>query len=124
MNLLRLLSALLVISRNSAGFRRTNIRLNPTTGGYEDISIVVGAELPPSSCPQIIENIKVRYFFLFFIIDGIYSKERNYCGQPEQLLSFSRLNMLQLPMVICPTICGLLICPAMYKLTVVDGLPD
>ncbi len=41
------------------GLRGSGLRLNPVTGGYEDISVVVGEELPASSCPQILDNIKV-----------------------------------------------------------------
>jgi hypothetical protein len=42
------------------GFLRgSGMRLNTVTGGYEDISLVVGEELPASSCPQILDNIKV-----------------------------------------------------------------
>ena len=43
-----------------AGFRRTSIRFNGETGGYEDVVVVVSPELSANSCPQILHNIKVR----------------------------------------------------------------
>ena len=55
-----LLLLLLVVVAGVAGLRGSGLRLNPVTGGYEDIYVVVGEELPASSCPQILENIKVR----------------------------------------------------------------
>ena len=54
-----LLAALLLISTVS-GFRRTSIRFNGDTGGYEDVVVVVSPELSANSCPQILHNIKVR----------------------------------------------------------------
>ena len=53
------LLALLLIS-TVAGFRRTSIRFNGETGGYEDVVVVVSPELSANSCPQILHNIKVR----------------------------------------------------------------
>ena len=43
-----------------SGFRRTLIRFNEDTGGYEDVVVVVSPELSANSCPQILHNIKVR----------------------------------------------------------------
>jgi hypothetical protein len=59
--LLLLRTAVVVMGLASAvaGLRGSGLRLNPVTGGYEDISVVVGEELPASSCPQILDNIKV-----------------------------------------------------------------
>jgi hypothetical protein len=59
--LLWLRTAVVVMGLASAvvGLRGSGLRLNPVTGGYEDISVVVGEELPASSCPQILDNIKV-----------------------------------------------------------------
>ena len=54
-----LLAAVLLISTVS-GFRRTSIRFNGDTGGYEDVVVVVSPELSANSCPQILHNIKVR----------------------------------------------------------------
>ena len=53
------LLAFLLIS-TVAGFRRTSIRFNGETGGYEDVVVVVSPELSANSCPQILHNIKVR----------------------------------------------------------------
>ena len=58
MRKLRLISVFTVISM-SWSERGTNIRLNPTTGGYEDIAVRIGSELTPSSCSLILDNIKV-----------------------------------------------------------------
>ena len=55
----RMLLLLLLVAEVVVGMRGSGLRLNPVTGGYEDISVVVGEELPASSCPQILENIKV-----------------------------------------------------------------
>jgi hypothetical protein len=59
--LLLLRTAVVVMGLTSVvvGLRGSGLRLNPVTGGYEDISVVVGEELPASSCPQILDNIKV-----------------------------------------------------------------
>ena len=54
-----LLAGVLLISTVS-GFRRTSIRFNGDTGGYEDVVVVVSPELSANSCPQILHNIKVR----------------------------------------------------------------
>jgi hypothetical protein len=61
--MLLLLRAVVVMGLTSAvvGLRGSGLRLNPVTGGYEDISVVVGEELPASSCPQILDNIKVYW---------------------------------------------------------------
>jgi hypothetical protein len=48
-----------VVAAAAGGGGGSGLRLNPVTGGYEDIYVVVGEELPASSCPQILENIKV-----------------------------------------------------------------
>ena len=40
-------------------FKRTNIKFNKNTGGYEDIVVVISEELSASSCPQILDNVKV-----------------------------------------------------------------
>ena len=53
------LLAFLLIS-TVAGFRRTSIRFNRETGGYENVVVVVSPELSANSCPQILHNIKVR----------------------------------------------------------------
>ncbi|XP_040572453.1 calcium-activated chloride channel regulator 1 [Lepeophtheirus salmonis] len=37
---------------------QTRIKLNPLTGGYENISVIVSSELPPEKCPQILDKIK------------------------------------------------------------------
>ena len=60
MRLSSLLAAVLLISTTVSGFRRTGIRFNADTGGYEDVVIVVSPELSANSCPQILHNIKVR----------------------------------------------------------------
>lgn len=39
-------------------FKRTNIKFNQNTRGYEDIVIVVSEELSAASCPQILDNVK------------------------------------------------------------------
>ena len=54
------LLAVLLISTTVSGFRRTSIRFNGDTGGYEDVVVVVSPELSANSCPQILHNIKVR----------------------------------------------------------------
>ena len=54
-----LLAVLLTLTTVS-GFRRTSIRFNGDTGGYEDVVVVVSPELSANSCPQILHNIKVR----------------------------------------------------------------
>ena len=41
------------------GFKRTNIKFNKNTGGYQDIVVVVSEDLSAASCPQILDNIKV-----------------------------------------------------------------
>ena len=40
-------------------FKRTNIKFNHNTGGYEDVVIVVSEELSAASCPEILDNVKV-----------------------------------------------------------------
>ena len=40
-------------------FKRTNIKFNKNTGGYQDIVVVISEELSASSCPQILDNVKV-----------------------------------------------------------------
>ncbi len=57
--LLRTAVVVMGLASAVAGLRGSGLRLNPVTGGYEDISVVVGEELPASSCPQILDNIKV-----------------------------------------------------------------
>ena len=42
-----LLLLLLVVVGGVAGLRGSGLRLNPVTGGYEDIYVVVGEELQP-----------------------------------------------------------------------------
>lgn len=42
-----------------SSFKRTNIKFNQNTRGYEDIVIVVSEELSAASCPQILDNVKV-----------------------------------------------------------------
>jgi hypothetical protein len=59
MLLLRTAVVVMGLTSAVAGLRGSGLRLNPVTGGYEDISVVVGEELPASSCPQILDNIKV-----------------------------------------------------------------
>ena len=54
------LLAVLLVSTTVSGFRRTSIRFNGDTGGYEDVVVVVSPELSANSCPQILHNIKVR----------------------------------------------------------------
>ena len=54
------LLAVLLTSTTVSGFRRTSIRFNGDTGGYEDVVVVVSPELSANSCPQILHNIKVR----------------------------------------------------------------
>ena len=39
--------------------RRTKLRLNSNTGGYEDLLVVIGDELSKAECPQILQNVKV-----------------------------------------------------------------
>ena len=41
------------------GFKRTNIKFNKNTGGYQDIVVVISEELSAASCPQILDNVKV-----------------------------------------------------------------
>ena len=36
--------------------------LNAGTGGYEEVVVIVGDELPRSSCPHILDSIKVGSF--------------------------------------------------------------
>ena len=55
-----LLAVLLISTTTVSGFRRTSIRFNGDTGGYEDVVVVVSPELSANSCPQILHNIKVR----------------------------------------------------------------
>ncbi len=57
--LLRAVVVVMGLTNAVVGLRGSGLRLNPVTGGYEDISVVVGEELPASSCPQILDNIKV-----------------------------------------------------------------
>ena len=54
------LLAVLLTSTTVSSFRRTSIRFNGDTGGYEDVVVVVSPELSANSCPQILHNIKVR----------------------------------------------------------------
>ena len=54
------LAVLLTSITTVSGFRRTSIRFNGDTGGYEDVVVVVSPELSANSCPQILHNIKVR----------------------------------------------------------------
>lgn len=39
--------------------RRTRLRLNKNTGGYQDLLVVIGDELDRGECPQILDNVKV-----------------------------------------------------------------
>ena len=41
-------------------FLRSSMRLNPETGGFEDVVVVVSQEMSAASCPQILSNVKVR----------------------------------------------------------------
>ena len=41
------------------GFKRTNIKFNKNTGGYQDIVVVISEQLAADSCPQILDNVKV-----------------------------------------------------------------
>ena len=49
----------LLYANSVSGFKRTNIKFNANTRGYEDIVIVVSEELSAASCPQILDNVKV-----------------------------------------------------------------
>ena len=40
-------------------FKRTNMKFNKVTRGYEDIVIVLSEDLSAGSCPQILDNVKV-----------------------------------------------------------------
>ena len=55
-----MLLLLVFLMSTVSGFRRTSIRFNKDTGGYEDVVVVVSPELSANSCPQILHNIKVR----------------------------------------------------------------
>ena len=41
------------------GFKRTNIKFNKNTSGYQDIVVVISEQLAADSCPQILDNVKV-----------------------------------------------------------------
>ena len=41
--------------------------LNAGTGGYEEVVVSVGEELPRSSCPHIIDSIKVNIYIIVVI---------------------------------------------------------
>ena len=49
----------LTIIKTVTCFKRTNIKFNKNTGGYQDIVVVISEELSASSCPQILDNVKV-----------------------------------------------------------------
>ena len=54
-----LLLGLWALAPVTLGFKRTNIKFNKNTGGYQDIVVVVSEDLSAASCPQILDNIKV-----------------------------------------------------------------
>jgi hypothetical protein len=84
--LLWLRTAVVVMGLVSAvvGLRGSGLRLNPVTGGYEDISVVVGEELPASSCPQILDNIKV-YTGLELVLRIRIHRIHMFLGLPDPL---------------------------------------
>jgi len=45
----------------------THIRINEN-GGYEDIVVSIGKEVPPIACQQLIQNIQVRTLYMCIII--------------------------------------------------------
>lgn len=42
--------------------KRTSLRFNEDTGGYEDLLVVISEDMSREECPQILENVKVRIF--------------------------------------------------------------
>jgi len=38
--------------------KKTSLRFNPNTGGYEELLVVIGEDMAREECPQILENVK------------------------------------------------------------------
>lgn len=60
-----LLLTLCALQPVTLGFKRTNIKFNKNTGGYQDIVVVISEELSSASCPQILDNVKVCAILLY-----------------------------------------------------------